>query len=180
MALAHHSPGSSQSPAAKLDEAVWDFQKILTEEQLKTLKEIKSIPDADAVLVFTAQLDGSQNRKGRSIATRLHPVLQSVRDFSAVIDTFVSSNPKIAALIWGSIKLTIQVRSTVQGVDAIKTKEWLSPNCLRLLSTMRRIMMPSQRYSWDLHRIVHGFPRTRLCTQAPSDFKERYATFTHR
>lgn len=81
----------------------------LSEEQRKILKETTSIPDADAVLVFTAQLDASQHRKGRSIATRLHPVLQSVRDFSAIIDTFVSSNPGVAAVIWGSVKLTIQV-----------------------------------------------------------------------
>jgi len=98
------------SPAKQLNDAVEDFQKILTEDQRTKLKEIKSIPDADAVLVFTAELDYSrQDRKGRSIATRLHSVLQSVRDFSAVIDTFVSSNPEIAALVWGSVKLTIQV-----------------------------------------------------------------------
>ncbi|KAL2172249.1 hypothetical protein VTG60DRAFT_6627 [Thermothelomyces hinnuleus] len=103
------SSGLLLSPATQLNEAVEDFQRVLTEEQRKTLKEIKSNPDADAVLIFTARLDASQHRKGRSIATRLHPVLQSVRDFSAVIDTFVSSNPEIAALIWGSVKLTIQI-----------------------------------------------------------------------
>ncbi len=101
---------SSGVPLSQLKEAVDDFQRILTEDQRTALKNIKSIPDADAVLVFTAQLDSSQHRRGRSIATRLHSVLQSVREFSAVIDTFVSSNPEIAALIWGSVKLTIQVR----------------------------------------------------------------------
>jgi hypothetical protein len=101
-------------PEEQLHEALEDFQKILTEDQRAALKEIKSIPDADAVLVFTAKLDSSsQQRKGRSIATRLYSVLQSVRDFSAVIDTFVSSNPETAALIWGSVKLTIQVRYIV-------------------------------------------------------------------
>jgi hypothetical protein len=97
------------SPAKQLDEAVDEFQSILTEDQRAALKNIKSIPDADSVLVFTAQLDSSPHRRGRSIATRLHSVLESVREFSAVIDTFVSSKPEIAALIWGSVKLTIQV-----------------------------------------------------------------------
>ena len=111
--LVSQSSGVPLSPAKQLNEAVDDFQRILTEDQRTELKNIKSIPDADAVLVFTAQLDSSQhNRRGRSIATRLHSVLQSVREFSTIIDTFVSSNPEITALIWGSVKLTIQVRRT--------------------------------------------------------------------
>ncbi|KAK4118224.1 hypothetical protein N657DRAFT_628783 [Parathielavia appendiculata] len=109
LTLASQSSGVPLSPAKQLNEAVDDFQRILTEDQRTVLKKIKAIPDADAVLVFTAQLDSSQHRRGRSIATRLHSVLQSVRDFSAVIDTFVSSNPQIAALVWGSVKLTIQI-----------------------------------------------------------------------
>lgn len=108
LTLASQSSGVPLSPAKQLNEAVDDFQRILTEDQRTALQNIKYIPDADAVLVFTAQLDLSQHRRGRSIATRLHSVLQSVREFSAVIDTFVSSNPEIAALIWGSVKLTIQ------------------------------------------------------------------------
>ncbi|KAK3302960.1 uncharacterized protein B0T15DRAFT_365518, partial [Chaetomium strumarium] len=102
LTLVSQSSGVPLSPAKQLNEAVDDFQRILTEDQWTALKKIKSIPDADAVLVFTAQLDSSQHGRGRSIATRLHSVLQSVREFSAVIGTFVSSNPEIAALIWGS------------------------------------------------------------------------------
>jgi hypothetical protein len=110
LTLASQSSGVPLSPAKQLNEAVDDFQRILTEDQRTALKNIKSIPDVDAVFVFTAQLDWSQDRRGRSIGTRLHSVLQCVREFSAIIDTFVSSNPNIAALIWGSVKLTIQVR----------------------------------------------------------------------
>jgi hypothetical protein len=71
------------------------------------------------VLVLTAQLDRSQDRRGRSIGTRLHSVLQCVRDFSAIIDTFVSSNPTIAALVWGSVKLTIQVTTLCGGIRCL-------------------------------------------------------------
>lgn len=122
------SPQSSTalSPTKQLNEAVDDFQKILTEDQRTALKKIKSIPDADAVLVFTAELDcsPSQQRKGRGIATRLHSVLQSVREFSAVIDTFVSSHPEIAALVWGSVKLTIQVRCTGNPLPQYESLTW--------------------------------------------------------
>ncbi|KAK1750001.1 ankyrin repeat-containing domain protein, partial [Echria macrotheca] len=110
MILPPQSSATPVSPERQLNQAVDEFQSILTENQRTALKKIKSVPDADAVLVFTAELDySSRPRKGRSIATRLHSVLQSVREFSAVIDTFVSSNPEIAALIWGSVKLTIQL-----------------------------------------------------------------------
>jgi len=52
--LVSQSSGVPLSPAKQLNEAVDDFQRILTEDQRMTLKDIKSVPDADAVLVFTA------------------------------------------------------------------------------------------------------------------------------
>jgi hypothetical protein len=97
-------------PEQTLKDAIQDFQSILSNEQRAKLQQIKTIPDPDAVLTFTAQLDYSnRSRKGRSIASRLHSVLQSVREFSAIVDTFVSSHPEIAGLVWGSIKLTMLV-----------------------------------------------------------------------
>ncbi|KAL7796741.1 hypothetical protein V8C37DRAFT_408226 [Trichoderma ceciliae] len=64
--------------------AIFDFQSALTNDQRHELRTINAVPDADAVLVFTAELDSlNRNRKGRSIASRLYSVLQSVRDFSA-------------------------------------------------------------------------------------------------
>ncbi|RYP43678.1 hypothetical protein DL768_009779 [Monosporascus sp. mg162] len=95
-------------PEQALKDAIQDFQSILSNDQRTSLQKIKTVPDADAVITFTAQLDYSnRSRKGRSIASRLHSVLQSVREFSTIVDTFVSSHPDIAALVWGSIKLTM-------------------------------------------------------------------------
>ncbi|RYP63461.1 hypothetical protein DL771_009254 [Monosporascus sp. 5C6A] len=95
-------------PDQALKDAIQDFQSILSKDQRTTLQNIKIVPDADAVITFTAQLDYSnRSRKGHSIASRLHSVLQSVREFSTIVDTFVSSHPEIAALVWGSIKLTM-------------------------------------------------------------------------
>jgi ATP phosphoribosyltransferase len=116
MALIRSSPSAAvpTTPAKYLEDAVADFQSILTTDQRTRLREIKIVPDADAVLMFTAQLDySSRSRKGRSIASRLHSVLQSVREFSAIVDTFVSSHPEIAALVWGSVKLTMEVNMRV-------------------------------------------------------------------
>ncbi|RFN47649.1 nacht domain protein [Fusarium flagelliforme] len=77
---------------------------------LAEFNSIQSVPDTDAVLVFTAELDlRRQSQKGKSIASRLFPVLRAVHSFIGVIDTYVSSNPTIAALVWGSVKMTIQI-----------------------------------------------------------------------
>lgn len=99
------------NPQKALQDAVDDFQSILTQGQRDKVGHIGAIRDAETVMIFTAQLDReNQNNMGRGISSRLISVLQSVQTFSTVIDTFVSSNPKIAALVWGSIKLTMLVR----------------------------------------------------------------------
>ncbi|VUC23261.1 unnamed protein product [Clonostachys rosea] len=91
-----------------LKAATDDFQSILTEQQCAELRKVKRVPDSDAVMVFTAQLDAaSRSRKGRSIATRLHSVLQSVQQFAMIVDTLVSSHPDIAALVWGCVKFAM-------------------------------------------------------------------------
>ncbi|KAF5606336.1 NACHT domain protein [Fusarium subglutinans] len=97
-----------------LQNAIDSFRTVLTPEQLAEFENIQSIPDTDAVLVFTAELDlRRQNQRGKSIASRLFPVLQAVHSFTSVIDTFVSSNPTIAALVWGSVKMTMTIMLNV-------------------------------------------------------------------
>ncbi|KAG7418011.1 hypothetical protein DER46DRAFT_655884 [Fusarium sp. MPI-SDFR-AT-0072] len=83
-----------------LQNAIDSFRTVLTPEQLAEFNSIQSVPDTDAVLIFTAELDlRRRSQKGKSIASRLFPVLQAVHNFTAVIDTFISSNPTIAALV---------------------------------------------------------------------------------
>ncbi|KAH8812078.1 hypothetical protein F5884DRAFT_831783 [Xylogone sp. PMI_703] len=112
--MASHSPSSSALvqavPSDSLQDAILAFQCILTDDQRRELQQIKAVPDANAVLLFTAELDRSNSkRKGRCISSRLCSMLQGVRDFSTVVDAFVSSHPDIAALVWGSVKLTMLV-----------------------------------------------------------------------
>lgn len=93
-----------------LQNAINSFRTVLTPEQLTEFDCIESVPETDAFLVFTAELDlRRQNKKGKSIASRLFPVLQAVHSFTSIIDTFISSNPTIAALVWGSVKMTMTV-----------------------------------------------------------------------
>ena len=94
-----------------LQHAINSFRTGLTPEQLGEFNSIQSLPDTNAVLVFTTELDmRRQSQRGKSIASRLFPVLQAVHSFTGVIETFVSSNPVIAALVWGTVKMTMQVR----------------------------------------------------------------------
>jgi hypothetical protein len=118
------SPATSRQVTVEgvLKDALSDFQSILTDDDIRELHKVKTVPDTDAVLVFTAQLDlRNRTRKGRSIASRLYSVLQSVRDFCSVVGVVVSSHPEIAALVWGSVKLTMLVR-----VASNKTEDHLT------------------------------------------------------
>ena len=104
------SPAASSGPPESLETAIKEFQSILTEGQRRKLANIGTVRDAETVIIFTAQLDReNQLKRGRGIASRLYTVLQSVQAFSTVVETFVSSHPEIAALVWGSIKLTMLV-----------------------------------------------------------------------
>ena len=94
--------------------AVKDFQNALNPAQQAELLAIHgaSSPDVTAILAFTAEVDRTtQRRNSRCVASRLHGTLQSVQQFTNVVGTFVSSNPAIAALVWGSIRFTILAAS---------------------------------------------------------------------
>ncbi|KAH6672691.1 hypothetical protein F5X68DRAFT_174926, partial [Plectosphaerella plurivora] len=99
--------GSASPVDSKLTLAIADFKKTLTADQQKELEKLKQVPDADSVLIFTAELDSRVQTTRKSVAGKLYPALASIRDFCAIVDTFVSSNPEIAALVWGSLRLTI-------------------------------------------------------------------------
>lgn len=101
------------SVTKSLEIALSEFGSVLTNNERKQLQQIKGVPNTSAVLVFTARLDISNSaRRGKSIGTRAYSILQSIQQFSAVINTFISANPTITVLIWGSIKLIVLVSHT--------------------------------------------------------------------
>ncbi|KAF5245908.1 hypothetical protein FAUST_1495 [Fusarium austroamericanum] len=97
----------------ELETAVARFQAHLKDDERKKLQGLKATPhDIQAVIIFTAELDRSDpKRRGKSVATRLSSFLQTIQQFFPAIDTFVSSNPELAALIWGSVRLTFVILS---------------------------------------------------------------------
>ena len=106
------SPGGFKHPQVdqSLQTALQDFQGILNPDQKQQLLSQSSVPDASSAMLLTVEID-KQNakRKSRCVAARILGFLESVQQFCSVADTFVSSNPRVAALVWGSVKLVILV-----------------------------------------------------------------------
>jgi hypothetical protein len=55
---------------------------------------------------------GFSQRKLTTFLSSINPAVEHVRAFSTVIGTIVSSNPQIAALVWGSFSILLEVRAT--------------------------------------------------------------------
>lgn len=100
----------TETATKSLEIALSQFGSILDDDERKQLQDIKDVPDASAALIFTAKLDAANStRRGKSIGARVYSILQSIQQFSIIVDTFVSAHPEIAALVWGSVKLTMLV-----------------------------------------------------------------------
>ncbi|KAF4340446.1 hypothetical protein FBEOM_5631 [Fusarium beomiforme] len=96
------------SAAQELETTVARFQASLTDDDRIKLQKIKGAQyDTQSIITFTAELDGADpRRRGKSIATRLAALLQTIQQFVPVVDTFIQSNPDLAALIWGAMRVT--------------------------------------------------------------------------
>ncbi|KAJ5261119.1 hypothetical protein N7478_011714 [Penicillium angulare] len=101
-------------PTECLNRALTKFQDVLTTEEKQKLQTITAVPDAGGVAFFVAQLDAEKAIKTRrSVAPRLCTFLSATQQFAGAVETFISSNPKVAALIWGGIKTAITVASNI-------------------------------------------------------------------
>ncbi|RAK71755.1 uncharacterized protein BO72DRAFT_391158 [Aspergillus fijiensis CBS 313.89] len=101
-------------PTESLTKALASFKQVLKTEQRKKFEDSTTVPDAGSVLFFVAQLDAENASKTRrSIAPRLCTFLTATQQFAGAVETFVSSHPETAALIWGGIKTAITVASNV-------------------------------------------------------------------
>ena len=106
MALVRAKAAKS-NPDAVLSAALNDFKTVLTEEQSRQFNTTLSPDTNDAVRLATQIDHENTNRWGRCLGPRLVTFLESVQQFSKILDTFVSSNPEIAALLWGGVKLCL-------------------------------------------------------------------------
>lgn len=102
-----------EKPTADLEAALAEFEGVLPEADRLRLAQVRGRPGmmSDAAMQFTASLDrANSGRRGASVASRLYALLLAVQSFVGVVDTFVSADPAVAALVWGAVKLTMLVR----------------------------------------------------------------------
>ena len=97
-------------PEIELTQALHDYEKILSDEDRKQLHS-QGLPDATAAINLTTHIDREcSSRRSRCMGPRLITFLESIQQFSQVVDVFVSSHPEVAALVWGGVKLALLVR----------------------------------------------------------------------
>ena len=97
-------------PEVRLTQALHDYETILSDEDRKQLHS-QGLPDAMAAINFTTLIDRQcSRRRSQCMGPRLITFLESIQQFSQVVDTFVSSHPEVAALVWGGVKLALLVR----------------------------------------------------------------------
>lgn len=111
--LAHRST-SGTDPTTPLKEALVAFEECLTNDQRQSYRNNSIKPEASDVITFITQIDReNQTRASRCVASRLSTFLEATQQFVGVVDTFVSSNPAIGALVWGGVKFAILAASNV-------------------------------------------------------------------
>lgn len=111
--VSHHNVRVAD-PTISLKEALVSFENILTDEQKQYYQASATKPDVASVIAFVTQIDANNSSTTRRcMAPRLHTFLEATQQFSSIVDTFVSSNPTIAALVWGGVKTAILTASNV-------------------------------------------------------------------
>lgn len=96
-------------PEIKLTQALHDYEKILSDEDRSQLHS-QGLPDATAAINLTTLIDRKcSSRRSQCMGPRLITFLESIQQFSQVVDVFVSSHPEVAALVWGGVKLALLV-----------------------------------------------------------------------
>jgi len=111
MALALRSVAPLK-PSVQLEQALSEFESILTEEQKTELRSYRgTLPSATAAMILTAEIDRKNSRRrSRCVGPRLTNLLECVQRFSSIVDTFVSgSQSVIAGLVWGGVKIALLV-----------------------------------------------------------------------
>jgi hypothetical protein len=101
-------------PTISLKQTLVNFEGILTDEQKRQYQASTAKPDVASVIEFVAQIDANNSSMSRRcVAPRLCTFLDATQQFSGVVDRFISSNPTIAALVWGGVKTAILTASNV-------------------------------------------------------------------
>ena len=122
-----------------LKTALEQFQDSLPLDQRNQFRAIGTPAVSDVISLTDKVNKKDSSRKSRDWAQRTRGILESVQQYSAVVDTFVQANPAISALVWGSIKFVILVASTISTVGTRLIVYAGSVKFLRILRTLVKL-----------------------------------------
>ena len=96
-------------PEIRLAQALKEFDALLTDHERQKL-HAEGKPDAAAAINLATVIDQEcSSQRRQCLGPRLMTCLESIQKFTTVADTFVSSHPEFAALVWGGVKLALLV-----------------------------------------------------------------------
>ncbi|CVL05439.1 uncharacterized protein FMAN_10739 [Fusarium mangiferae] len=110
---------STDQVSEVFEKAKADFLKGIKDPKLRN--ELEKATTIDDIWDYTEQLqkDQASNKRLRGMK-RIGPYIERLQEYAGVIEVFVQVKPDILALIWGPIKLLLQVSSNlVASFDAI-------------------------------------------------------------
>ncbi|KAJ6073165.1 NACHT nucleoside triphosphatase [Penicillium canescens] len=131
--------------SAAFQNAKKDFLDSLKDPSLfDSVSNITSIHD---VYTFTTQLQNDQsNRQGLRNLRKIAPYLDRLKQYAGVVEVFVQVKPEIMALIWGPIKLLLQMSDNLtQSFDAIVDAMAVIGNNLPLFEAYAMLFEESNR-----------------------------------
>ena len=130
-------------PDVELTRALCDYEAILSDEQRQQFR-MEGMPDTRAVVQLTTAIDEQCNdRRSRCMGPRITLFLESIQQLSPVIETFVSSHPERAALVWGGVKLMLLVIQS-------ENSSGMTADVTRLRTMYPRTLTVYRRFLWKL------------------------------
>lgn len=127
-----------------------DFFKGLKDPKLRS--QLQSVTTIDGIWAFVNQLQREQSQNKRLLGlNRIRPFVERLGEYAGVIEVFTQVKPDVIALIWGPIKLLLQISSNlVKSFDAIlEVMKTLGP-VLPMFSQLTRLFETNDRMKYVL------------------------------
>ncbi|KAK6526947.1 hypothetical protein TWF281_010143 [Arthrobotrys megalospora] len=110
--MASHHQISQEPPVSDpMGRAFFRYEKLLSDEERRKYRNMNATAEDLEREVSMLQSKHRKLSKTLKIATCIEPLVSFLKRHSDSVDTFVQANPFPAALVWGSIKVLINLAS---------------------------------------------------------------------
>jgi plasmid maintenance system antidote protein VapI len=116
-------------------------------KDLSLVNSVSNVKSIDEIYTYTVQLQNDQgNREDLRNLCKIEPYLERLKQYAGVIEVFIQVKPEILALIWGPIKLLLQMADNMKkSFDAIMEAMTGIGNKLPLFEAYTNIFEASDR-----------------------------------